>query len=45
MDSSVDSINYVEVQSQKEMLFIVVILLGLSVCGTIREEMMNINNV
>ena len=45
MDSSVDSINYVEVQSQKEMLFIVVILLGLSVYGTMREEMMNINNV
>ena len=40
MDNSVDPINYVEVQSQKEMLFIVIIRLALSVCDTMREEMM-----
>lgn len=40
MDRLVDSKNYVEFQIQKQMLFIIVILLGLSVFDTMRKEVM-----
>ena len=45
MDSSVDSVNYVEFQIPKQMLFIVVILLGQSECEAMRKKMMTSVNI